>query len=284
MSTDLNDGNLGVKYDVPLYFLEEYPKMIKFMDVFYSWLYRQQGFTPEEIQDYIANSADWIDPFTGESPLKQLIDIKTRKTPGREIKDHLEDHFLTRSFEEMLGLDAELLDSDNRPLFSEIENDENIDSWYNSFGFQRTADKTFQDYGKFRTSDGEKLVTSDGDDFSVYIDGTKRRTLDHPRWLKLLKHIYKIRGSKKSIELFFWIYFGCPIRVKYPKEQIGGLDDSFDLDGNVGLRDDYYYDEYSYVIVVPGDVKDFEGVFNKVFRQHFHPAGFTVFLESSRGQ
>lgn len=283
MSTVLNSGNNGTQYEVPLYFLEEYPNFIQFMDVFYQWLYNQQGFTREEIEDYIKNSNDWLDPFSGDSPLEQLIDIKTQKTPGRQIKDQLQDHFLVRGFESMLGLDLPMEDSDGRPLFAECDRDKDIDDWYGSFGFQRTADKSFQDFSRFAEKNGSQFVTADGDTFSVFISGTKRRTLDHTRWLKLLKHIYRIRGSKKAIELFFWIYFGCPIQIKYPKEEIGGLDDNFDLDGTVGLRDDYYYDEYSYVIKVPGDVSQFEGVFNKVFREHFHPAGFTVFLESSRG-
>ncbi|AVO22992.1 head closure Hc2 [Erwinia phage vB_EamM-Bue1] len=283
MSIALNDGSNGTRYDVPLYFLEEYPKFIEFMDVFYNWLYNQQGFTAAEIEDYIKNSSDWLDPFTTDSPLEQLIAIKSQKAPGRQIKNHLEDHYLVRGFEKAFSLDAELLDVDGRPLFGEVDHDTQIDNWYDSFGFQRTADKAFQNFARFADKNGERFITSNGDNFSVYVADTKRRTLDHVRWLKLLKHIYRIRGSKKAIELFFWIYFGCPIQVKYPKEEIGGLDDNFDLDGTVGMRDDYYYDEYSYVITVPGDVSQFEGVFNKVFREHFHPAGFTVFLESSRG-
>lgn len=283
MQTVLNNGTNGVKYEVPLYFLSEYPNFIKFMDIFYQWLYNQQGFTEEEISSYLQNSKDWLDPFTTDSPLEQLIDIKAKKSPGRQVKEHLEDHYLVRGFEQMLGLDTEITDSEGRPLFAECDRNTSIDNWYDSFGFQRTADKSFQEFSRFATKNGQRLITADGDNFSVYVEGTKRRTLDHTRWLKLLKHIYRIRGSKKAIELFFWIYFGCPIQIMYPKEEIGGLDANFDLDGTVGLRDDYYYDEFSYVIRVPGDAKDFEGVFNKVFREHFHPAGFTVFLESSRG-
>lgn len=284
MSKDLNDGNIGVKYQTPLFFQNEYPLFIEFMDTFFNWLYRQNGFTEEEILSYLANTSEWLEVHSDKSPVEQLIDRKLRKTPGTVAKDYISDKFLVRTFEDMMALDAEvLLDSDGRPLIAMEDKNASIDSWYEDFGFQRTVDKTFQEFGSFAPKDAEKLKTSDGDDFSVYIEGTKRRTLDHTRWLKLLKHIYRIRGTKKAIELFFWIYFGCPVSVYFPKEEIGGLDDNFECDGATGMRDDYYYDEFTYVIRVPGEVADFEGVFERVFRQHFHPAGFTVFLESSRG-
>ncbi len=280
----LNNGMNGTKYDVPLYFLNEYPRFIEFMDLFYDWLYRQQGFTAEEIQRYLADPSSWVDQFSNESPLEQLIAIKATKTVGTGTIDYLSDHFLVRSFENLLSMDFTLEDVEGRPLFAENDKDANINAWYDDFGFQRTADKSFPDFGEFVPAGSDGLLTSDGDTFSVYLDDTKRRTLDHPRWLKLLKHIYSIRGTRKAIELFFWIYFGVPVKIKEPKNEIGGLDDNFDLDGYVGLRDDYYYDEFSYVIMVPGDITEIQGVFDKVFRQHFHPAGFTVFLENSRGQ
>lgn len=283
MSKDLNNGHNGVKYETPLFYQNEFPVFIEFMDTFFNWLYRQQGFTEEEILAYLADTGGWVNPNTDQSPIEQLIDIKKRKTPGAEAKDFLEDKFLTRTFENMMALDFEdLLDVDGRPLISMEDKNERIDDWYADFGFQRTVDKSFLEFVKFVPVGSDSLVTSDGDTLSVYVEGTERRTLDHVRWLKLLKHIYRIRGTKKAIELFFWIYFGCPVSVYYPKEAIGGLDDNFECDGATGMRDDYYYDEFTYVIRVPGNVSDFEGVFDRVFRQHFHPAGFTVFLESSR--
>lgn len=284
MSKTLNNGHHGVKYDTPLFYQKDFPVFLEFMDTFFGWLYRQQGFTEEEINAYLANPDEWINPESSDTPLQQLIDWKVRKTPGSDSKDYLTDKFLVRTFEDMMALDAEeLMDVDGRPLIAMEDKNKNIDDWYQDFGFQRTVDKSFQEFGRMVPVGSDKLVTSDGDFFSVYIEGTKRRTLDHTRWLKLLKHIYRIRGTKKAIELFFWIYFGCPVSVYYPKEEIGGLDDNFECDGATGMRDDYYYDEFTYVIRVPGDVIDFEGVFERVFRQHFHPAGFTVFLESSRG-
>lgn len=284
MSKELNDGNWGVKYETPLNYQENYPVFLEFMDTFFLYLYRQTGFTPGEIQAYLTDTSNWLDPFSDQDPLQQLIAFKAAKTPGQKVKDFLADKFLVRSFERTMAMDYdELQDADGRPLFTPEGHDDQIDGWYEQLGFQRTADKSFQDFGNFVPKDSDKLVTADGYNYTVYVEGTKRRTLDHARWLKLLKHVYAIRGTKKSMELFFWIYFGVPINIYYPKNDIGGLDDNFDLDGTVGLRDDYYYDEFTYVIRVPGDVADFEGVFERVYRQHFHPAGFTVFLESSRG-
>lgn len=283
MSSDLNDGNHGVKNEVPLAYRMEYPKFIEFMDVFYNWLYNQQGFSAEEIQAYLANPGEWVDPLSNKSPLEQLIDFKNVGNPGRVSRDYLKDRFLVREFDDIFSTDAELQDVDGRPLFAVRDKVEHIDAWYQDFGFQRTADRSFEDFGNFVPKNSDRLITADGENLAVYIEGTKRRTLDHVRWLKLLKHIYRIRGTRKAMELFFWLYFGVPIKIKEPKLEIGGLDDNFDLDGVVGLRDDYYYDEFSYVITVPGDVSEIEGVFEKVYRQHFHPAGFTVFLESSRG-
>lgn len=283
MSKELNDGNLGVKYETPLNYQEDYPIFLEFLDTFFNWMYRQAGFTPGEINNYLNDTSNWLDPYSDKTPLQQLIEFKVAKTPGRQIKDYLEDKFLVRKFEKAVSLDFDgLEDADGRPLFSPEDRDEHFDAWYSQLGFQRTADKSFQDFGNFVPKGSDKLVTKDNYNYTVYVEGTKRRTLDHTRWLKLLKHVYSIRGTKKSMELFFWIYFGVPVNIYYPKGDIGGLDDNFDLDGTVGLRDDYYYDEYTYVIRVPGDVTEFEGVFERVYRQHFHPSGFNVFLESSR--
>ncbi|UCR74080.1 hypothetical protein [Klebsiella virus vB_KpnM-20] len=282
MSKDLNNGHLGVKYETPLFYQNDFPLFIEFMDTFFNWLYRQNGFTEEEILAYLADTS-WLNPDSDASPLMQLVDLKIQKTPGTAARDMLLDKYLVRTFEQMMALDTEeLLDSDGRPLFSPEDKNSSIDAWYKEFGFQRTVDKSFPEFGFFVPEGSDGLITADGNQFSVYIEGTRRRTLDHTRWLKLLKHIYKIRGTQKAIELFFWIYFGVPVTVYYPKEDLAGLDANFDCDGEVGLRDDYYYDEYTYVIRIPGDVADFEGVFDRVFRQHFHPSGFKVFLESTR--
>lgn len=282
MSKELNDGHVGVKYETPLFYQNDFPVFIDFMDTFFNWLYRQHGFTEEEILLYL-DDPSWLNPESEESPLVQLIDLKLQKPPGTAARDYLTDKFLTRTFEDLMALDfEELLDSEGRPLISPEDKNNSIDSWYQDFGFQRTADKSFPEFSPFIPQGDDNFITSNGDRLTVYIEGTRRRTLDHPRWLKLLKHIYKIRGTQKSIELFFWIYFGLPVSIYYPKEDLAGLDDNFECDGSVGLRDDYYYDEYTYVIRIPGDVSEFEGVFEKVFRQHFHPAGFKVFLESTR--
>lgn len=284
MSKDLNNGNIGVKYQTPLNFQDEFPLFIEFMDTFFNWLYRQEGFTEDEIISYLSDTSGWLETNSDKSPLEQLIEWKSKKTPGTTSKDFISDKFLVRTFEDMMALDFEqLLDVDGRPLLSMEDKNQHIDDWYDDFGFQRTVDKTFQEFGQFVPDGSDSMQTADGNNFTVYIEGTKRRTLDHTRWLKLLKHIYRVRGTKKAIELFFWIYFGCPVSVYYPKSEIGGLDGNFECDGEIGMRDDYYYDEFTYVIQVPGDISDFEGVFQRVFRQHFHPAGFTVFLESSRG-
>lgn len=280
-----NHSRPPVREDVPLYFLEEYPVFLEFMDVFFDWLYNQQGFTEAELQSYLDNMTDWVDPFSTKSPLEQLVEIKTRLSPGAEAKNFLEDHFLHRKFEELLSKNETILDKDGKPLFASYNHTNNIDAKYDDFGFEKTIDRAFMEFGEFRTKDQEDFVTSENNDILfVSIDVEKRRTLDHIRWLKLLKTIYRIRGTKKSFELFFWMYFGLPIQIKEPKNEIAGLDGNFDLDGTVGLRDDYYYDEYSYVIQLPvDDISDYQDVFNRIFKKYFHPAGFTVFLESSRG-
>lgn len=130
MSKDLNDGNIGVKYQTPLFFQNEYPLFIEFMDTFFNWLYRQNGFTEEEILSYLANTSEWLEVHSDKSPVEQLIDWKLRKTPGTVAKDYISDKFLVRTFEDMMALDAEvLLDSDGRPLIAMEDKNASIDSW-----------------------------------------------------------------------------------------------------------------------------------------------------------
>lgn len=280
MSTGLNDGTNGTRYDVPLFFLEEYPLFIEFMDTFFDWIYNQQGFTQVELESYLDDTS-WMDPTSTKDLMHQLIDLKRLDPPGAAGRATLDHKLLTRDFDLIKALDCEdLQDADGRSIFAMDDHEEAIELHYEDFGFQKTADYAFEYYVEYKTLEGFNFLTADGEKYNVGVTDKKRRNLDHSRWLKLLKHVYRIRGTQKATELFFWLYFGAPIRVSYPKEKIARLDDNFVLDGDNTLRDDNYYNEYSYVIKVPGDVERYQGVFDKIYRRHFHPTGFTVFLES----
>lgn len=252
---------------LPAHYREYAPRFITFLEKYYEWLHRTSGLTEEEM-DWLRNDTSWlqkdIDQFIKTGQLRYFDDTAAPNrledaisvldhtvAPGAE-SDNLIDNFLMEgkfngytpySPEQVVGT------ADTAVEMPTIEN-KILDGWFDSMGFDRIK------RGKLRSV----------------------QNIDQVLMISLLKHIYAIKGTEASISLFFNLMFEEEVQISQPKLKIAVLDDSFKLDCPDVLRDDEEYQEFSYVILVPGPVSKYLDVFNTMYLKTIHPAGFRVEL------
>jgi len=276
---------LGVEGNLPRHFKEFYPKFITLMQNYYDFL-RKPALTKGEIQDLLDNydNEDAIDNS------KQLLDSNSYDLMKETVMERQEE-VVTTSDGEMFVCkpDGVFSGGGERPLTASHYNENVIKQHYKKFGFPFTDNNNILYYGRKITSDGKYVVDSDRrfvlvnheEDELIY----RQRTLDHPRFIKLLKYIHAIRGTKKGIELFFDIFTGQPVKqVNYPKNQlmvIDGVNDTSDnhIDGTSVLRDDLVWSEFSYIIGLSETDFDYEFIFENIYLPYFHPAGFSCTIQ-----
>lgn len=237
---------IDTKYLLPSHYSKDYPKFVGFMNLYFDWLYNTSGFSQAEIQDMINEGYD-----------KAAISLaQSTKNPGASARDMAGDRMLERKFDRVLTLDGlEIETSDGKVLELESYKSDYTSSWLKDFGFPITQ---------------REPGTS------------KYRNIDATRLIKLLAHVYSIRGSVKCMELFFSVFYNGSVGVKFPRDSIATIDGNMKLDAtNNSIRDDDYYSEYSYVVAVSGTADPNLGVFVELYKNMFHPSGFKMFVEQS---
>lgn len=284
----MNKTPFRIENQLPSHFAEHYPLFIEFLKAYYSWLHRSDNISPTELaamkEDESWQGVD-VEGFirTGEPSLiglNPLQDALQEMSPGTEL-DHLaDDYTLERRFEIFETADGDdFQDLDERSMESTRLNEKHLDAWFKTFDFVKTTDNLIENYGRlleasyvpYLTNDYENIVMAD-------IGGQRYRSLDNVRLLKVLKDIYSIRGTEKAAQLFFSIFFGEPAEVYRPKDNIMIADESMVLDGENSIRDDEFYNEFSYVIRTSRDPIVYDYYFRTIYLKHFHPAGFKVFM------
>jgi hypothetical protein len=261
-------------YQLPHHFQEDFPRFIEFVQAYYAWLYRNGGFTEAEIT-YLRGEENWfIDDISkyyetgdlryiakGDASLETqaIINASNHKNPGKVATDLMGDYQLDRAFAFFETSDGFALEmADGVDFQAPKTNPSFITSWFSALSFV---------------------------DPGLVANGV---TVDKMLLIRLLKFIYLIKGTAKSIEIFFNIFLNLPVSISdgsltlfNPKDRIAILDDNFVLDGNIFLRDDDYYNEFTYVIQVydPSGVSD--SVFNNFYLRYIHPSGFKAVLQNT---
>lgn len=256
---------MNVERLLPDHFIDEYPKFILFLEKFYEWMYRDSGLSSEEIKKLYSDTSWYetnIDKFLYSNGNEKYINLGSqeyldkaviRKTiensPGCLSKNIQDFYTLERKYYKLASIDDEILqDSYGRNVEVILSPDNTIQEWFRTFGFKR--------------SDLESTL------------------LDDILLIKTLKHIYDIKGTEKSINLFFNLFFSESVEIELPKFKIAQLDNNFQLDNiESKLRDDYYYDEFAYVIKTNNVSTAYSEAFMNIFNQYFHPSGFKYFIE-----
>lgn len=265
-----------VKESVPANYLDDYPKFVLFFEKYYEWLYRDGGFTKAE-KDILLNDARWlqtnIDDFikTGNiqdiastpDEIEQAIQLMSDGgSPGAVAKNMLPDYLLDRRFDGFNTSEEEVFETaDGHNFEAKYRNVDALNSWIQRMGFY------------------------------IPEDGSGIGNLDRIVLVRLIKHINAIKGTQKSAELFFSIFYDEDITANNggagaffkPKYSILTIDDNtteIDKKDSV-IRDDDYYNEFSYVIRVKNDPSFYKELFDSIYLKYIHPAGFKVFLEQA---
>jgi len=259
-----------VKELLPAHYRQYYPRFITFLEKYYEWLYRTSGLSEAEVND-LKNNTAWleqdIDKFIATGLLRYMdqatdpnvldtaiIDINSTESTGLQAK-LLPDNFLQEdNFDGYVTADGyDFTDSGSNGLELTTVEDNILDSWFNSMGFDRIKRSKI------------KALNS----------------VDQVLMLSLLKHIYAIKGTETSIKLFFDLFFDEQVTIYYPKPFIAVIDDHFVVDGTDVIRDDQLYQEYSYVINVHNDPSTYMDVFDTIYLKLIHPSGFRVQLKQN---
>ncbi|BAU40008.1 hypothetical protein [Ralstonia phage RSP15] len=254
-----------VRTEVPENYIQNYPRFVLFLEKYYEWMSRRSGFTEEETR-IIENDAGFIvsdlakyiidnrHKFSGikEDWAKDysLIEESNIKLPEAALDRMVSNYNVDRNFDFIESNDGYVIETaDSEQLDAPYLDPQILQDWFDKLGFH-------------------------------YEVGARDTTVnDDILLIRLVKHIHSIKGTMHAMKLFFNIYFGEDIEIYLPKYEIAALDYNFVLDGNNTLRDDYYYNEFTYVIRTKRDPALYKELFESVYLKYFHPSGFKVFLE-----
>lgn len=265
----MSNPKINIRNLLPEFYREDYALFIRFIELYYEWLYRSEGLSKPEIERLIADGS-WmsvdVDKFaqTGDlrymktgDPRKDFLAIVQRSNndaPGA-VCDQLEREFdLEYDFDGFLTADGEAFgDSNDVALESRHLNKDMVAMWLATMGFDSSL--------------SDPILAG----------------FDSPLLVRTLKHLYDVKGTKKCIQMFFNIMYGEDVEVFYPKMEVASIDDNFvpDDDRSV-LRDDFYFQEFSYVILADRDPAAYAPHFENVYLKHLHPSGFKCFLAKRR--
>lgn len=255
---------IDITGQLPEHFEEYYPRLIHFLQLYYKWLYRNGGFTEAQIDDLVldANSiVTDVDRFLKEGRLRDfntnsvegnlpaVIEIATQPAAGTESEQLPSQYLMERTFDFFEAADEEVFETaDGNQFDAPVRNDYIVESWFKKLGYTYVREQT--DIG----------------------------TLDRLLIVRLLKHIHNIKGTHQAMKIFFLMFFKEEVEVYLPKDNICIIDDNFIPDSLNVIRDDDFYQEFSYVIYVDGDPALYQDLFEGVYMKLVHPAGFKAFL------
>ena len=235
---------------LPSHFSKSYPLLVEFLEIYSSFLY-ERGLQPHEVQEFITDESWWTrknDVFSSpeERLFYKISDLQeTRKLVGFEQNNVqlVEQKSLLGGLASIRSLDGLILgSSDSREIDADDKQEYHLQSWLSDKGLVV-----------------ENAVGS----------------FDIASFVKLARHIFKIRGSLECARIFFEAMYGGRVITYLPREDISALDSNMVLDGINFLRDDSYYDEFTYEINLIGSkYKTLGQKYFDLWKERFHPGGF----------
>ena len=253
-----------IEDQLPYNYREDYPNFIVLLKKYYDWMYGSNLGADEILA--LRNDTSWISTdiqkyiqtqqsrYIGTSVDDAIIELNSVPSPGNACDLLSNNISLTLSpdnFIDKYGI--QFLDSSNNQLATPGINKDILK-------------RKFENMGYFPVDTNQLLLLP----------------VDQVLMISLLKHIYSIKGTLQSIKLFFNLFFDENIEVYYPKLDIAVIDDNFVLDGTDVLRDDNYYDEYSYVIKTKNVPEYYKELFESIYLKLVHPSGFNVFIRQQQ--
>ena len=261
-----------IKRLLPSHYIEQYPLFVAFFQYYYDWLYRYGGYTYDELNRLIIEQ-NWlqtnIDKFiylgnkqyaTIDKPRDiefTLIELQNTRASGTVAQRLHSEYLLERKYSFLeTSQEEHFITADEVEFDTPIRNDLFVKNWFDMQGMPWQP------------------------------QGYDLEAIDNILLTRLLKSIWDIKGTAQAARLFFMIYFKEDIAENnsgsvwiIPKQSIGVIDDNLILDNTQVIRDDEYYNEYSYVIKTKYDYSYYKDLFENIYLKYLHPSGFKVFLE-----
>ena len=247
---------------VPQHYIEEFPTFILFLQKYYDWMYRSNlseaeiaalqentSWISTDIPQYIATGQSKY--IAGSDVNTAIVELNAIPSPGR-ASDILPNAITLNITHDGFGAtgNTEFIDTNNSQL-STLNIDTNI------------IRRKFANLGYEMIEVGEYSLNP----------------IDQVLMLSLLKQLYSIKGTAQSVSIFFNLFFGVDVQMIYPKLNIAVIDDHCVLDGTDVMRDDNYYDEFTYAITVAEPITArYLDIFNNIYLKTIHPSGFRCFL------
>lgn len=235
---------------LPAHFSKSYPLLVEFLELYSSFLY-DRALAPHEVQGFLDDESWWDrkDDFFNSPEERAFFKIKDlqemRALFGFEQNNNelVESKSLLGGMSNIQTLDGLMLgSSDGRSMQADRKDEAQLSAWLSDKGLN---------------------IDSAVDSF------------DTASFIKLARHIFKIRGSMECARIFFEAMYGGSVITHLPRNEISALDSNMILDGLNYLRDDVYYDEFTYVINLIGSKYNTLGSkFFDLWKERFHPGGF----------
>lgn len=252
-------GTQDADFYLPRYFFRQFPTLVQFLDLYLKSLY-EKNLTPDQVMHFLEDESWWENrdrnyPNEDARLLQKIIDLdKLRRDRFGllgQTTNLLDDKSLQRKSQKLNVLDNLILvDSDGKTL--EIQDSETlpIKQWLETKGFTEIAESPISDIG-----------------------------FDLINFIKFSRHLLSIRGTMRCAEIFLGAVYNAQVEIELPRNQLAIIDDNFTLDGDIRIRDDVLYDEFTYVInLIGGDFSTIGRKYFEMYERIFHPAGFRVVL------
>lgn len=239
---------------LPPHFTNSYPYLVEFLEAYVTNLYSSR-LGPEQLSLFLSDESWWDKSnYQFDSPedrqFQKIVDLqKFRERFGISSGpvNLIENKSLERPKVGIDLLDGYVLSSSDDFTFEVSDESQfHIKSWLKDKGLDSLSDLSERDI-----------------------------SLDLNLFIKLARHLYKIRGSMECARIFFESVYGGSVYTEFPRDKISTLDDNFVLDGTNFLRDDLEYDEFSYVVNLVGSkYNEIGSKYVDLWLEAFHPAGF----------
>lgn len=248
-------GTNDADYYLPRFFKSEYPDLVQYLDSYFDSLYKS-SLTPEQIEVLLEDES-WWDGRDLEYPSEAIrmlekvkaLDSYRKKNFGvyERVMNVLDGKILSRSVSELLSLDSFTLQtSDDYGLSSKDEDNTPLYQWLMEKNLIEIANAPSEDI-----------------------------RVDLVNLIKVARHLFKIRGTTECARIFLSAMYGGEVHVELPRLKIATLDDNFTLDEGIKLRDDFEYDEFTYIVnLVDSDYFKIGPKYFELYKRVFHASGF----------
>lgn len=257
-----NAGTYDADHYLPAFFRKEYPKLIEFLDAYIDSVYGS-SVSPEQLQLFMGDESWWdgADLTYENEDYRNLEKIKafdkyrlSNYGVQEKVVDLLDNKTLKRKQTVLQSLNSLFLESsDGRTILASDEDNLPAETWLRENNLKELADN----------------ISSEVFDFDII------------SLIKVLSHLFKIKGTTECARIFFSIMYSGDVYIELPRNKIATLDDNFTLDSDIKLRDDYEYDEFTYIVnLVESKFDEIGTKYLEMYRRVFHASGFRCIVKT----